>query len=450
MCGGGGGGKEKIRFGQRWPPMRDRKQRESDHRYYKRDHSQESPWEDDYSNDPDEPHSPRYLSTSTRRSWKRPSSASEMDRKSGEIKSRAPYYVNAGGSDGERDRKYRSSRRSRSRDSQCAELPQHQRHKPDASLTLGRYSHRNKMYGQKFENDFSSLPPQEKAATLGRKAKDKELPSPKIENEQSSIISKTRNKQQQHLMFENDFVNSETDSPIIGVSKTKFNFENDFETSEAESPTINRHCKSTRGYHAQSPPTESSHNRGLKVVTKKQSIAFESNVSFKSRKGEPKSAAAPQVVAKQQKSLFEDDFSPTEKVGTAGLVCVGGEDSNGITVIAEEGGQGSEPPARVSFTENNLDKMPQEVRRQNKHILAKRMSNNIRGDDGHIIIKKSESVNIFARENDPFDDDFFSGRDCDEVDVTNVDNLKGSSPNSAVVEFKWTEDFDSFEIPEEK
>lgn len=431
MCGGGGG-KDKIRFGQqRWHPMRDRKQRESDHRYYKRDHSQESPWEDDYSNDPDEPHSPRYLSASSRRSWKRPSSASEMDRKSGEIKSRAPYYVSTGGSDGERDRKYRSSRRSRSRDSQFSELP-HQRHKPDASLTLGRYSHRNKIYGQKFENDFSSLPPQEKAATLGRKVKAKELPSPKIENEQSIIISKTRSKQpQQHLMFENDFVNSETDSPIV-ADKTKFNFENDLETSEAESP-INRYCKSPR-----SQLTESTHKKSVKGGGT-QSIAFESEAS-KSRKDEPTTAAPP---GKQQKSLFEDDFSPTEKAGNMGLACVS-EDHNGITVIVEEG-----PPARVSFTENNLDKAPQEARRQNKHILAKRMSNNIRGEGGNI--KKSESVNIFARENDPFDDDFFSGRDCDEADVTNVDNLKGTPPpNSAAVEFKWTEDFDSFEIPEEK
>lgn len=72
----------------RW---RDRKHEE---RYYSRD-SHESPWEEDYTNEPEETHSSRYLTA--KRTWKRPSSASEMDRKTGETKSRqGQYYMGSG------------------------------------------------------------------------------------------------------------------------------------------------------------------------------------------------------------------------------------------------------------------------------------------------------------------------------------------------------------------
>lgn len=65
-----------------------------DDRYYSRD-SQESPWEDEYSNDPEDKHLPHYVTT--RRNWKRPSSASEMERKSSEIKLRqGQFYMGTG------------------------------------------------------------------------------------------------------------------------------------------------------------------------------------------------------------------------------------------------------------------------------------------------------------------------------------------------------------------
>lgn len=81
----------------RWsdiPPSSKRHDRER----YSRD-SQESPWEDEYSNDPEETgrggFTPHY--STTRRTWKRPSSASEMDRKTGEMKPRqAPYHLGTG------------------------------------------------------------------------------------------------------------------------------------------------------------------------------------------------------------------------------------------------------------------------------------------------------------------------------------------------------------------
>lgn len=67
------------------------RERKHDDRYYNRE-SQESPWEDDYSNETDEVPASHYLTA--KRNWKRPSSASEMDRKTGEIKSR--HYLGTG------------------------------------------------------------------------------------------------------------------------------------------------------------------------------------------------------------------------------------------------------------------------------------------------------------------------------------------------------------------
>lgn len=68
------------------PPPKRHESKHEDYRYGRS--SQESPWDDDYSNDPVEGHVPCAVN---KRNWKRPSSASEMERKVGEIKSRHGY-----------------------------------------------------------------------------------------------------------------------------------------------------------------------------------------------------------------------------------------------------------------------------------------------------------------------------------------------------------------------
>jgi hypothetical protein len=65
-------------------------------------------------------------------------------------------------------------------------------------------------------------------------------------------------------------------------------------------------------------------------------------------------------------------------------------------------------------------------------------------------------VNIFARESDPFDDDFFSS----EVTMTTLPHPgaefsncaadKSNSNNNSNEHFKWTKAFDSFNFEEEK
>lgn len=97
----------------------------------------------------------------------------------------------------------------------------------------------------------------------------------------------------------------------------------------------------------------------------------------------------------KKSSLFEDDFSPTE---------------SGICSIQEE------PSEEVAV----------KVHKGRRKFFKSRQSCDL---------KKSESVNIFARENDPFDDDFFS-----ENAASQYDSDKISSPRNT--DLKWSENFD--------
>lgn len=103
---------------------------------------------------------------------------------------------------------------------------------------------------------------------------------------------------------------------------------------------------------------------------------------------------------KQQKSLFEDDFIPGER-----------HEGSNISSIQEEGG------------EDDV------VGRLEKKFSQKRGFGK-RGFSVDVNLKKSESVNIFARENDPFDDDFFSEGACGDF-------RRGGGA-------KWSDNFDDF------
>lgn len=190
--------------------------------------------------------------------------------------------------------------------------------------------------------------------------------------------------------FENDFVTSEESPMNVSVS-AKFNFENDLETSEAESPTVV--------------------NKPLRNV--RQHRMFEKGEG-ELRPGSLKEAKRVQM--NKPKSLFEDDFSPSEKLDLV-------PEDNSISSIKEE----SDPiEEEDSFSTNNFENATNS--RKNK-IKKHRLSNNT-----DINLKKSESVNIFARENDPFDDDFFSVNAAGEV----MEELP------RVTDLKWTDDFDNY------
>ncbi|KAJ8910787.1 hypothetical protein NQ315_015128 [Exocentrus adspersus] len=312
------------------------RERKYDERFYSRD-SQESPWEDEYSNDAED--SPRYLSA--KRNWKqRPSSASEMDRKTGELKPR--HYLGTGGSDGERDRRYKSGRRSRSRDSQYSE-PSH-RFKADQGPP-SRVSHRTKshIHMKPIDSNFTEVPSKKpldsklesnkKSSTLSRK---KTKDSPKTEENLSSTFPRKATIHTESL-FENDFVTSE-ESPVANPRLgAKFSYDNDFETSEAESPTVNRSLRSTR-----------------------QQNLYEKSVQdneFKCQRAPLKDLKTSPRYHPKSKLLFEDDFSPSEKSEPI-------PEDNSISSIKEEIDREEED----SFGTSNLEK----AMNGRKRILAKK------------------------------------------------------------------------------
>lgn len=75
------------------PPSKWHENKHEDHHYGRA--PQESPWDDDYSNDPEESNLSSCAAPG-KRNWKRPSSASEMERKVGEMKSRHGGYLGTG------------------------------------------------------------------------------------------------------------------------------------------------------------------------------------------------------------------------------------------------------------------------------------------------------------------------------------------------------------------
>lgn len=318
-----------------------------------------------------------------------------MERKSAEAKMRqGQFYMGTGGSDGERERRYKPGRRSKSRDSQYSEAS-HNRHKIDPALTL-RNPHRTKSHQKQYtEPDFPKEPP------LKTESSKPELSLKKIIPLSSHKKSKDVQKGEEvprkispRSHFENDFVPG--DSEVVAKSSTRFSFENDFETSEADSPIVKKPIKNTRG-------------------GTKNGRSFDADFSRKQNFREVKSPC----FQTNQKSLFEDDFSPSERL----------DDDTGISSIKEESVNEEEDVFTSTQYENN----------GRRKMLSKRFSNNLRGD-----LKKSDSVNIFARENDPFDDEFFSCQDSCEVRGV----LSKISPRNS--ELKWTEEFEDFDIREGK
>ncbi|KAK4884258.1 hypothetical protein RN001_000529 [Aquatica leii] len=385
------------------------RERKHEEMYYSRE-SQESPWEEEYNNVPDESAHSRYL-MANKRNWKRPSSASETDRKPGETKSRsAQYYVGTGGSDGERDRRYKVNRRSKSRDSQFSEITVQSRYKVDPNLTL-RGPYRNKPHVQKspiegeFSHDFSS----------------KKLEISKMENKRSSTLGnrkKSKDPKTEQLMhtfprkatFENNFIPSETESPMSANISPRFTFDNDFETSEAESPIALKCSKRHTNFDNGQPKMK----RNLRYDTRKTTFKGDNRIS-------PSRST--------QRSPFEDDFSPSIEKPEIQL------HKNISKSSIKEEMDDNENGEEDSFATNNFDKnvIRKKILNKNRYSSSFHMDSNL---------KKSESVNIFARESDPFDDEFFSGSNLQDLDEAD------KSPRSS--DHKWTENFEDYDFENRK
>lgn len=246
-------------------------------------------------------------------------------------------------------------------------------------------------HAKPLESDFSDKKSEsnKKTSTLNRK-KPKE--SPKTEENMASTFPR-KSSSRGKLHCDNDYIPSDDSHRVSG----KFNFDNDVETSEVESPTILHPIKTLR----------------QQTLFEKGSPLLERDLKDRQRGGSLKeSKLFPRYQAKA-KSLFEDDFSPSEKSEQLP------EDSS-ISSIKEEIDREEDD----EFDKNNF----KSATNGRKKILAKsRLSVSLRADNS---LKKSESVNIFAREDDPFDDDFFSGEHVFE---------EKSIVRST--ELRWTEDF---------
>ncbi|XP_068083912.1 protein disabled [Anabrus simplex] len=96
----------------------------------------------------------------------------------------------------------------------------------------------------------------------------------------------------------------------------------------------------------------------------------------------------------------------------------------------------------------------EEISKTEKHHpgMKVRMSSLLRVDSSSSL-RKSESINIFARESDPFDDDFFSAESATlprpKSDQGARTAEKSGNSNSSDP-FKWTKAFESFNFEEEK
>ena len=181
----------------------------------------------------------------------------------------------------------------------------------------------------------------------------------------------------------------------------------------------------------------------------------------------------------QRQSPFEDDFTPTEVRRCSGRSAssdvsdkrdeeqrVSGDDVftgevNGSEIISRPQGVKleniielsvnkkktkhihpsdipvSRPKQETDVIDEPLNRRLSE-RRQQVSELKGRISN-LKRTDSTSSLRKSESVNIFARNSDPFDDDFFSS-DSSTLPRCPKDDKQKSNTDP----FKWTEAFSSF------
>lgn len=241
-------------------------------------------------------------------------------------------------------------------------------------------------------------------------------------------VSPTRSRHQHH--FFDDFNQSEADSPIAPKNNARFRFSNDFSEKDSpksqnspfendfvENPSTLRKSSKYEGSYAsldkQSPVTKvSSFNR----------FKYEKELSSENLSGSPASIR-PQKTSPptSSRSLFEDDFSPEPRNGILRTSDANGDHCRntipeGEEVVCTGKEERTEKIVGFDFGSGKDGPIP-EHRRSQKHSSNKTRSK------PELDIKKSESVNIFARDSDPFDgDDFFS---CTASDKPRKDNWQG-------------------------
>ncbi|KAL1114928.1 hypothetical protein AAG570_007751, partial [Ranatra chinensis] len=110
-------------------------------------------------------------------------------------------------------------------------------------------------------------------------------------------------------------------------------------------------------------------------------------------------------------------------------------------VESESDSNGSKPAVHVEHENFDVDVPLAASEKKHASLDFKQVPTNLRRSDSNTSLRKSESVNIFARNRDPFDDDFF----CEDIPVQQSKDkkLKGHESN------KWTDAFNAFSFDEE-
>ncbi|PSN51039.1 hypothetical protein C0J52_15417 [Blattella germanica] len=438
-----------------WHEQPPRRKQEGHHRYY-RDRSRESPWEDEFS-EQGEDESPRYPQG---RKWnwpKRPSSASEVRRSSdksspGDFKPRQlPTQQHSLGtiSRSEQERRYRSARpRSResyfNSDQEYEYWPQRSYEQRAQTLqTRRRYKKSNseqRSYNQKspFDDDFSM------------QTFDFSIES-KSQGAESDASDSAKKKSP---------LNIKPCTPTDAFSRTSDSLDAVPSSPHGSHEEDAGKARMSRGSsHRQSPFEDDFTPTETRMSNTRLMSSISSDISDhpKSPFDEVRSSCRVQSVAEETVCENEVDHK-------------NGKSNDDVFLPAES-------DQRFADFENNMvdsggDSIPsnKECRRVERRVLGSawsedssksekhpstmkvRMSNLMRVDSSSSL-RKSESVNIFARESDPFDDDFFSGeatvatlpRPGAEKPSTNNNNNNNSSEP-----FKWTKAFDTFKFEEEK
>lgn len=473
-----------------WHDQAARRKQDGHHRYY-RDRSRESPWEDEFSEQGEE-ESPRYQGTKW--NWsKRPSSASEV-RRSTEKSSPGDYKTRmmekqqhslptAGRTEqGEKtysftDRRYREkcSGRPRSRESyfnsdQEYEYWPHQDgrvrrmdsydQRAQTLQTRRRYkkAHEQRGYNQKspFDDDFSM---QAFDFSIESKSKGAESDVSDGANKKSPLSANasikpcmptdtiSRRKDSQHS-------ESETRPTEVVPSSPHDSHEDDFGKTRA----------SRGSSHRQSPFEDDFTPTETRMSNARLMSSISSDIS-----DYPKSPFEDVRSSCRVQSLAEESVCENEADQKDGK-------SNDDVFLPTESEQ-----KFANFENNMFDnssefvssiKTSTECRRVDRKVLGAmrneegnkvekhpstmkvRMTNLMRVDSSSSL-RKSESVNIFARESDPFDDDFFSSEVTmatlphPTADLLNRVPDKPNSNNNSNEHFKWTKAFDSFNFEEE-
>lgn len=301
----------------------------------------------------------------------------------------------SGGSDGEWDKRHKPSRRSRSRDSQYSE-PGY-RYKCDAT-PASRTIHRSRTLSQTKTQD-ADFPDKKNCDFKDTYRKRKKVKDASSKMEENVINTFPRKSSSRGKIVPTDDFNATEEIIMKSRQCQKFNFENDFEISEVESPTILNPVKTLR--------QRSLFDKQTSLVDREIKIMVQRGGSLKESK----------LFTKSSKSMFEDDFSPSEKT----------EDlpDDSICSIKEE----TDRDEIDDFEELKFKSATTNNGRKLKLGRNRLLSNLSLGDANDL--KKSESVNIFQREDDPFDDDFFYDESAEQDEQVSPRN----------VELRWSEDF---------